>query len=300
MLILQDTPVGDLTRGGQILIHFIRMLGQVMRRFGGALVLAILVATGLTFLLLTQPYERYLGWRFVTSYVATDVLRNGREITNFERADGTVIEVRQEALRASHALQQHADALLERAETSFWIALAGVLLLFVLAVGWIWKSGRRQRKDQWLRGTEIVDELALARLLKERRLASDLHVGQIPLRAGSETLHILFTGSTGTGKSSSLYQLIEQIRRRRERIICYSPVGDFIEYFYRSGKDTILNPFDDRSPSWNLWDECPEPYHYDMLATAIIPDQAHVPDPFWTSAARSVISCLAQETARRN
>ena len=93
MLILQDSPVGDLTRGGQIVIHFIRMLAQVLRKFGAALVLAVLCATVAIFLLLTHPYERYLGWRFITTYIAADVLKNEDQITDVLRANGTRVQV---------------------------------------------------------------------------------------------------------------------------------------------------------------------------------------------------------------
>jgi type IV conjugative transfer system coupling protein TraD len=300
MLILQDTPVGDLTRGGQIVIHFLRMLAQVLRKFSGALILATACGSVFTFLLLTQPYERYLGWRFVTSYLSTDVLKNGDQITQFERADGTSIDVRMRVLRASPALRAGAEQLLHRAEQSLWLAFIAILILFTLLVAWVWKSGNRQRRDQFLRGKEIIEDKQLAQYLKDRHRASDLHIGEVPLAAGTETLHILLTGSTGTGKTISLHELMGQARRRGERVICYSPSGDFIERFYRPGRDTVLNPFDERCPSWNLWDECPEPYHYDMLAAALIPEKTSSGDPFWNDAARSVISCLAQETARRN
>jgi len=60
-------------------------------------------------------------------------------------------------------------------------------------------------------------------------------------------------------------------RGSRQRCICYSPFGDFIENFYRPDKDVILKPSNARWLDWNLLQESPEPYHHGMLAAAIIP-----------------------------
>jgi type IV conjugative transfer system coupling protein TraD len=300
MLILQDTPVGDLTRGGQIVLHFLRMLAQVLRKFSGAVLLATLCTSVLVFLVYTDPYDRYLGWRFTTAYLATDVLKNRDQVTHFARPDGSEIEVPMRSIRGSVALHARTQELLHQALRCLWIALLLVLALFVLIVAWIWRSGNRQRQDQFLRGTEVVSGNELAMALRRARRASDVSIAGIPLVDGSETLHILTTGATGTGKSVSIYEILEQVRRREERAIIYSPSGDFVERFFRPRRDHVLNPFDARCPSWDLWQECPEPYHFDMLAAALIPEKGGSGDPFWNDAARSVVACLAQETGRRN
>lgn len=300
MLILQDTPVGDLTRGGQIVIHFLRMLAQVLRKFGAALLLAILCATVVTFTALTSSYERYLGWRYLTSYVAVEVLKNPDQTTQIMRADGSLIDAQMSALRASATLERAAQQLLTEAKESLVIATVLVTILFSLLVAWVWRSGARQRADELLRGVEIVSAQALTQALNQHGCASDLHLGGVPLVAGTETLHIQVTGTSGTGKTQALQELMLQIRRRRERFICFSPSGDFLSQFFRPGRDHVLNPFDDRCPTWNLWDECPQPYHYDAFAATLIPDKPSTGDPFWTDAARTLVACLAQETGRRN
>ena len=173
-------------------------------------------------------------------------------------------------------------------------------ILFTLLVSWVWRSGTRQRADEFLRGTEIVSAKELTEVLKEHDRLSDLHIGDAPLIAGTETLHILLSGASGSGKTQSIDELMRAARRRRERFISFSPSGDFVAQFFRPHRDVVLNPFDSRCPFWTPWEECPQAYHYDMLAAALIPDKPSTGDPFWTDAARSLVSCLAQETGRRN
>jgi hypothetical protein len=71
-----------------------------------------------------------------------------------------------------------------------------------------------------------------------------------PLAEEGEGLLIL--GDTGTGKSQMLHQLIRQITERepREAIICFDPVGEFVEKHYNPKTDRIWNPLDARSRYW--------------------------------------------------
>src|SRR4051812_35878500 len=89
-MFLQDTAVGDLTRGGQLILHFLRMLGQVVKKFLGAMIVGYL---GLAILLSywwTDDYDRYLGWKSLGAYVAVS-LHNADKSTEIETQDHRVI-----------------------------------------------------------------------------------------------------------------------------------------------------------------------------------------------------------------
>ncbi len=52
-------------------------------------------------------------------------------------------------------------------------------------------------------------------------------------------------GDTGTGKSTLIKQLLQQIADRGEIAIVYDPAGEFTESFYKESRgDWILNPLD--------------------------------------------------------
>ena len=86
-------------------------------------------------------------------------------------------------------------------------------------------------------------------------------------------------------------------------MIVYDPTGEFTQAFYREGKDVLMNPLDARSPNWNVWNEIERGYHFDNIASSLIPAPAE-DDPFWSLAGRmvlkDVIAVLGRENRRTN
>ena len=297
MSTLHDSKVGDFTRGGQVTIHFLRMIGQVLKKFGlAALMLYSLITVGLWFGQ-TTAYERYLGTRWCAAWIGV-YLENAAEPTQVQLQDGKWVNTTIGALKASPKLQANTWKLVATwLHCMAWSALiASVVLVVVFA--WLFKFGTAARKEKHLRGGEILEADELTKHLKREKRAGALKVASVPLIHGTETTHVLLSGSPGTGKSTTIYELMQRIRARGDRCICYSPSGDFIEWFYRAGKDVVLNPFDERCPSWNLWDECSQPFHHDMIANAIVPDPTGG-DPFWNTAARTLIASITQAMGDR-
>lgn len=63
MRVIHNSRMGDFTRSGQVIIHFMRMIGQVIHKFFSAIVVLYLVMTIGIFLAITDPYDRYLARR---------------------------------------------------------------------------------------------------------------------------------------------------------------------------------------------------------------------------------------------
>lgn len=53
------------------------------------------------------------------------------------------------------------------------------------------------------------------------RRASPYEIAGVPMRVKSETLHTLFAGAQGTGKSQQFFALMKQVRARGKRMIVY-------------------------------------------------------------------------------
>ena len=131
------------------------------------------------------------------------------------------------------------------------------------------------------------------------KLPYDFTLAGVPLFREAETDHVLVCGAPGSGKGVAIKELLDQIRARGDRAILYDPSGEYVQVYYRHGKDVLLNPLDARSPAWTLWGEVREAYDYASLAASIIPENEKVNDPFWREGPRGLFEAVALRLAER-
>jgi type IV conjugative transfer system coupling protein TraD len=301
MSVIRRSHLSDFTRGGQTTLHFLRMIAQVFQKFGVFVIVCYVGFVGVVFMLNTTAYERYVSLKWVISKAAVEVLDNGDSAVPFELPDGRTVQVRIKLLLADQYIHETVQRQLRVISRGVaWGMVALGLALFFL-IGFITRTGFALRTDQFLRGGNLVEAQDLAKQLKRANKASDLQIAGIPLVGGSETSHLLITGSPGSGKSLAIRELLDGIRRRGERAIVYSTAGEFIEHYYRAGgRDLILNPLDARCPAWNIWAEGHTPADFDNIAASLIPESQGGHDPFWNLAARTLFSTLAMRMKRND
>ena len=109
--------------------------------------------------------------------------------------------------------------------------------------------------------------------------ASPLTIGGVPIARAKEPLHLLLAGSTGTGKTTAVAELLDGITARGDRAIVVDANGTYLSQFHEPG-DVILNVFDRRSPGWSPFSEVRRPYDFDKVARSIVPD-GNGPDQAW-------------------
>lgn len=114
----------------------------------------------------------------------------------------------------------------------------------------------------------------------------------ITLDIEDETEHFLFCGSTGSGKSEAQKAMLQQIRDRGEPAILYDVEGEYVEAFYREGRDHILNPFDERSETWTAWAEGSSEESLTALAASLFPPEGK--EGFWHKAGAVLFHCAAR------
>ena len=99
-------------------------------------------------------------------------------------------------------------------------------------------------------------------------------------------------GDTGTGKSSLIRQLLEQIADRGEAAIVYDPALEFTPQFYEPDRgDQILNPLDTRMPYWSPGDEVQHKAEALAFAKSLFPDDRR-DNRFFIEAPRRVFARL--------
>ena len=160
--------------------------------------------------------------------------------------------------------------------------------------------GSGLRRGRRLRGGELVGARALARRAMPLYLrpfvralpaeARPYSIAGIPWPKDAETRHTIVSGTTGSGKTVLIADLVEQIRARGERCVLYDKMGSYTETFFDPARDVLLNPLDDRAPRWSPFLEARFARDFDTMAAALIPRQKDAADPFWITAARQLFS----------
>ena len=148
---------------------------------------------------------------------------------------------------------------------------------------------------RFLRGTRMISHRSLQNRTRERG-REQVVVADTPIPTRLETLHLLLAGATGTGKTVALGQIIETILRRGDRLIIVDPNGTFLSRFFLPG-DVILNPFDRRSESWNIFNELRDAYDFKRYALSVVPKGLTDEAEEWNGYARLLFQAATRKMA---
>jgi hypothetical protein len=113
--------------------------------------------------------------------------------------------------------------------------------------------------------------------------------------AQDEGKHFKLIGTTGTGKSTAIQEILGAALARGDRAVIADPDAGYLQRFYAPERgDVILNPFDERSVKWDLFSEIESPYDVEQLARSLIPDHAGS-DRSWRGYARTFFSAVTRQ-----
>ena len=86
---------------------------------------------------------------------------------------------------------------------------------------------------------------------------------------GTETKHIMITGTYGSGKTNTIKHILNQIPD--QKILLVDTKGELIDKYYNQARgDIIMNPFDLRYPGWNVHGEDQYDPYYEELEKKIV------------------------------
>lgn len=290
---------GSFSRGAELWMHQARLFVVAIWTVVLISILAGLAVTTAYFWNATTADEKYALERNVLAHTRDALYMTAGKMELNVNGELRKMEVSEVALLTDDMAD---DAWRKLRNGGMFGFLTSIGVVFLISLYW-WGYGRERMQDNQLRGAKLVEGNELARLIRHREEASPYEIAGVPMRVKSETLHTLFAGAQGTGKSQQFFALMKQVRARGKRMIVYDPTGEFTQAFYREGKDILMNPLDSRSPNWNIWNEIAKDYHFDNMANGLIPDPAES-DPFWALAGRmvlkDVIAVLGREGRRTN
>jgi type IV secretory pathway TraG/TraD family ATPase VirD4 len=158
----------------------------------------------------------------------------------------------------------------------------------------------RARSDAHKRGTRIVNGARAQRRTARRRAlvrASPLTLAGVGIARGDEVKHFKLIGTTGTGKSTAIRELLSGALARGDRAVITDPEGAYLDHFHEADRgDVILNPFDRRSLRWDPFAEIREPYDAEQLASSLIPTTEDASGREWRGYARTFLTALVRRS----
>ena len=291
---------GDTGRGFRVAVRGFRTWNRLVYLVtAAALVSGLLAAIWKT----TGNYTSH-DWHVISVYTLSELMLalpfDPEKTKQIRDLDGTVLVWTISSIASHGGILDLRDRMLGDALDS---GLLGGGIGAVLVVGPLFGMralGRRLRRGRRLRGGEVATARELARRtlpwwrdmlhLTRGREARPYTIARIPWPKGAETRHTIVSGTTGSGKTVLIADLVEQIRERGERCVVYDKMGSYTETFYDPARDVLLNPLDKRAPRWSPFAEARSARDFDTMAAALIPRQKDAADPFWITAARQLFS----------
>ncbi|MCZ6903767.1 MAG: type IV secretion system DNA-binding domain-containing protein, partial [Rickettsia endosymbiont of Ixodes persulcatus] len=165
--------------------------------------------------------------------------------------------------------------------------IAFTIGIFASFIFFIYRGKQAIIKDK-IRGADFIEAKALAKMLYKNNKAANICFSGLPLVQNSERKHILITGTTGSGKTNMLNELLPQIRKEHGRAIIVDLTGSFNKFFDPKS-DTMLNPFAAGSRHWLPWNDCQEISDFDDIASSFSSYNPKI-DDFFAKTAELVLA----------
>ena len=292
--------VGSSTlRGGQTVFHGLRMWGQLLRAAVFLSAFAIVAVPGWHIWRHTTGYEWYAAGIVTVAEAKIGIGYRETAMQEVRMADGSTAVISVRELARSPRARAVRDRLKAEVFASAWLGAKASVVVIALFLALFWYRGWQLHRGRRVRGAE----LATARQLRRRvqplpaRLRQALaghpgpyRIAGVPFPERTETQHTIVSGTTGSGKTVLISDLVAQIRARGERCVIYDKMGSYTRSFFDPDRDVLMNPLDARAPRWSPFYEARSARDFDMMAAALIPQQKDTVDPFWVTAARQLFS----------
>jgi len=152
-------------------------------------------------------------------------------------------------------------------------------------------QGRDTLADRVIGGTRLARQEEVAAQTRSMSGGGALQIGPVPIPQRIETRHFAFLGTTGSGKTTVLRQMLDGIEARGEAALVYDTSGEFIAHYYNPARgDIILNPFDARCAFWSPFDEISHPADADRIACQLVSETGSQDDDVWLETSRILVA----------
>jgi len=175
------------------------------------------------------------------------------------------------------------------------VLTAALTLGVVLGTRLLMRSVGPNKRERHKRGVLIADGTRLQRRSTRRKksLPELLTLAGVAIPPGDESKHFKLIGTTGTGKTTAIRELLGSAIARGDRAVFADPDAGYLEHFYdRYRGDIVLNPFERESAKWDLFAEIETSFDVDQLANGLIPSCDDPSAREWRGYARTFLAAV--------
>lgn len=306
----------NFTRGSQLLGHFGFMFAAGLK---GPLIVTVLIILGLGWWEVQSSLtERqiYLIWMHLYASAYRFMELDPDKLVHLKLGSGATAAFPMSVVTQYPPMREAVAAFGEALRGT--LMLAGLVLVpLFIAFWWIAERfGERSKQKKHVRGSSLASLSELMReitrhnarerareygsemgwswrlagraSLREAGLYIPAHLAGVSWPWRREQSHAMLVGTTGTGKTVALTDLVAEIRERGERAVIFDLTGAFIETFYEADRDVILNPLDARCPAWSVFNDCTSRAEFHSAAESLVPHDGGGSEQFWVLAARTM------------
>lgn len=296
--------LNNYTRGGQLFLHKIRMLRQVFDKtlLGSFIVSSIVVLVFSYSELVSLDYPAGITYaKACISEEVHGVFSNDSTSTKITALVKEGIYAKDISARViiNHPTFKKKFNSIVAVYSSIGLNilyLTGGVLLIVIGV---WhRLGSKALEKDIKKGGKVLTAKEVSNILKKIGKASHFKIGDMTLVKDKETSHILVTGTTGSGKSNCMHNLLPQIRNKNQSAIIVDFTGEMVERYYDPKKgDVIINPFDSRAKCWDFWREVEDPHNLASLSNSLFASRGSSYDEMWNNASKRFFEDAAKVIA---
>lgn len=173
---------------------------------------------------------------------------------------------------------------------------AGMIPLINLALGKLRIKERVRRGARVGMPSDVNKQTASALVGSE--FVDSLTIGGVKIPRSAEPYHFFVVGSTGSGKSVAITSLMDHLEARGDIALVVDSGGEFCSRYYRTGRDHIINPFDDRCAPWSPTAEMSGPWDAEALAKSMVPDGTGESKE-WNGYAQTLVTSVLRKLVDR-
>jgi type IV secretory pathway TraG/TraD family ATPase VirD4 len=152
---------------------------------------------------------------------------------------------------------------------------------------------RRIAPEIHKRGALLKDSVRWRRHIARAAAPSSLTLAGVPIAERDETKHFKLIGTTGTGKSTAIRELLGGALSRGDRAVVADPDGGYCgRFFNRYRGDVVLNPFEPSSVKWDPLAEIQSSFDAAELASGLIPSSSDPAANEWRAYARTFLAAV--------